>query len=194
MTRDEIKKLFPEATDEQVSALLSSHHNELNKLKDDNKSLKEKADKFDAAEREKLSQEEKLKALIDEANKAKSENQRLLNRTKAAAKLTAAGLSEEEYSPVLDGLGAAPAFVSDNEEQTIGFAEELIKLINTSREKAAAAAKQELLQTPAPVSGVSPLPVKNDLAEQFDKAAKANDMLSMIKAADGLTAARETKV
>ncbi len=188
MTRDEIKKLFPEATDEQVSALLSSHHSEMNKLKDDNKALKEKADKFDAAEQEKLSQEEKLKQLIDDANKAKAENQRLLNRTKAAAKLTAAGLSEEEYSTVLDG------FVSDNEEQTIGFAEALTKLIGTSREKAAAAAKQELLQTPAPVSGASPLPVKNDLAEQFDKAAKANDMLSMIKAADGLNAARETKV
>lgn len=60
MTRDEIRKLFPEATDEQVSTLLSSHHNELNKLKDDNKALKEKADKFDAAERDKLSQEESL--------------------------------------------------------------------------------------------------------------------------------------
>lgn len=150
--------------------------------KDDNKALKEKADKFDAAE------QEKLKQLIDEANKAKAENQRLLNRTKAAAKLAAAGLSEDEYSPVLD------RFVSDNEEQTIGFAEALTKLIGTSREKAAAAAKQELLQTPAPVSGASPLSVKNDLAEQFDKAAKSNDMLSMIKAADGLTAAQETKV
>lgn len=153
-----------------------------------NKALKEKADKFDEAEREKLSQEEKLNKLIEEANQAKAENQRLLNRTKAAAKLAAAGLSEEEYSSVLDG------FVSDNEEQTIGFAEALTKLIGTSREKAAAAVKQELLQTPPPVSGASPLPVKNDLAEQFDKAAKANDMLSMIKAADGLTAARETKV
>lgn len=186
MTRDEIKKLFPEATDEQVSALLSSHHSELNKLKDDNKSLKEKADKFDEAEREKLSQEEKLNKLIEEASKAKSENQRLLNRTKAAAKLTAAGLTEEEYSAVLDG------FVSDNEEQTIGFADALAKLIGASREKAAAAAKQELMQTPAPVSGTPP--AAPDLSEQFSAAAKVNDMLSMIKAADGMTAVQETKV
>lgn len=187
MTRDEIKKLFPEATDEQVSALLSSHHSELNKLKDDNKSLKEKADKFDEAEREKLSKEEKLNKLIEEANKAKSESQRLLNRTKAAAKLSATGLTEEEYSAVLDG------FVSDNKEQTIGFAEALTKLIGASREKAAAAAKQELLQTPAPVTGTTP-PAAPDLTEQFSAAAKANDMLSMIKAADGLTAVRETQV
>lgn len=89
--------------------MLSSHHNELNKLRDDNKALREKADKFDAAEREKLSQEEKLNALIEEANKAKAENLRLLNRTKAAAKLTSLGLSEEEYSPIPDG------FVSDRE-------------------------------------------------------------------------------
>ncbi len=45
MTRDEIRKLFPDAAEEQISALLSSHHSEMNKLKDDNKALKEKADK-----------------------------------------------------------------------------------------------------------------------------------------------------
>lgn len=186
MTRDEIKKLFPEATEEQVSALLNSHHADIDKLRETNKSLKEKADKFDEAEREKLSQEEKLNKLIEEASKAKSENQRLLNRTKAAAKLTAAGLTEEEYSAVLDG------FVSDNEEQTIGFADALAKLIGASREKAAAAAKQELMQTPAPVSGTPP--AAPHLSEQFSAAAKANDMLSMIKAADGMTAVQETKV
>ncbi len=83
-------------------------------------------------------------------------------------------------------------FVSDNEEQTIGFAEALTKLIGASREKAAAAAKQELMQTPAPVSGTPP--AAPDLSEQFSAAAKVNDMLSMIKAADGMTAVQETKV
>lgn len=136
MTRDEIKKMFPEATDEQISALLSSHHNELNKLKDDNKSLREKADKFDAAEREKLSQEEKLNKLIEEANKAKADNLRLLNRTKAAAKLAPLGFSED-YSPILDG------FVSDNEEITMNFADALVKMITSTSAKAAAAAKQK---------------------------------------------------
>lgn len=47
MTRDEIKKLFPEAADEQISALLNSHHADIDKLKETNKSLKEKADRFD---------------------------------------------------------------------------------------------------------------------------------------------------
>ncbi len=187
MTREEIRKLFPDASDEQISALLNSHHSEIAALKDEKKALKEKADKFDEAEREKLSQEEKLKALIEEANKAKAENQRLLNRTKAAAKLTAAGLTEEEYSAVLDG------FVTDDEERTLGFAEALTKLIGASREKAAAAAKQELLQTPAPAAGTAQ-PSAPDLSEQFSAAAKSNDMLSMIKAADGMTAARETMV
>lgn len=32
MTRDEIKKLFPEANDEQVSALPSSHHSVMNRI------------------------------------------------------------------------------------------------------------------------------------------------------------------
>jgi len=188
MTRDEIKKQFPEATDEQISALLSLHHNELNKLKDDNKALKEKADKFDKAEQEKLSKEEQLRHLLDEAKAAKAENLRLLNRTKAAAKLAAAGLSEEESAPILDG------FVSDNEEQTMGFAEALSKVIGATSERAAAKEKQSLLQTPPPVSGTTPTAPAPNFAEQFNNAAKANDMLSMIKAADGLTAAKETKV
>lgn len=188
MTRDEVKKLFPEATDEQISSLLSSHHNELNKLKDDNRTLKEKADKFDAAEREKLSKEEQLNKLLEDANKAKAENLRLLNRTKAAAKLAAAGLSEEESAPILDG------FVSDNEEQTIGFAEALAKVIGVTSERAAAKEKQSLLQTPAPARGSAPQNIQPNFAEQFANAAKANDMLSMIKAADGMTTTRETKV
>lgn len=192
MTRDEIKKLFPEATDEQISSLLSSHHNELNKLKDDNKSLREKADKFDAAEREKLSQEEKLNKLIEEANKAKADNLRLLNRTKAAAKLAPLGLSEEDYSPILDG------FVSDNEEQTLGFADALVKMITSTSAKAAAAAKQELMQTPPPAAGagVTPSNTADSLKEQFAAAQKSNDMLGMIKSMDAMTIAAQqgTKV
>lgn len=185
MTRDEIKKLFPEATDEQISSLLSSHHNELNKLKDDNKSLREKADKFDAAEREKLSQEEKLNKLIEEANKAKADNLRLLNRTKAAAKLAPLGLSEEDYSPILDG------FVSDNEEQTLGFADALVKMITSTSAKAAAAAKQELMQTPPPAAGTTPPNTADSLKEQLAAAQKSNDMLGMIKSMDAMTSAAQ---
>lgn len=183
MTRDEIKKLFPTATDEQISALLSSHHNELNKLKDANAALKEKADRFDAAERDKLSQEEKLNRLIEEANKAKADNLRLLNRTKAAAKLAPLGLSEEEYSPILDG------FVSDNEESTLSFADALVKMIASTSAKAAAAAKQELMQTPPPAGGTVPSTAADSLKEQFSNAQKSNDMLGMIKSMDAMTSA-----
>ncbi len=190
MTRDDIKKLFPEATDEQISSLLSSHHNELNRLKDDNKALKEKADKFDAAEREKLSQEEKLNKLIEEANKAKADNLRLLNRTKAAAKFAPLGLTEKDYSPILDG------FVSDNEEQTLNFADALVKMLTSTSAKAAAAAKQELMQTPPPAGGTVSSNTADSLKEQFANARKNNDMLGMIKSMDAMTSASEqgTKV
>lgn len=190
MTRDEIKKLFPDATDEQISSLLGSHHNELNKLKDDNKALKEKADKYDAAERDKLSQEEKLNKLIEEANKAKADNLRLLNRTKAAAKLAQAGLTEEEYGSILDG------FVSDNEETTLNFAEALVKVIASTTTKAAAAAKQELMQTPPPAAGATPPNTTETLKEQLAAAQQSNNMLDMIKIMDAqaTTAQQGTKV
>lgn len=190
MTRDEIKKLFPEAADEQISALLNSHHADIDKLKEINKSLKEKADRFDEAEREKLSQEENLNKLIEEANKAKAKNLRLLNRTKAAAKLTSLGISEEDYSPILDG------FVSDNEESTLNFADALVKMITSTSAKAAAAAKQDLLQTPAPATGTTPPNTADSIKEQFAAAQKSNDMLGMIKSMDAMTSAAQqgTKV
>lgn len=108
----------------------------------------------------------------------------MLNRTKAAAKLTSLGISEEDYSPILDG------FVSDNEESTLNFADALVKMITST------SAKQDLLQTPAPAAGTTPPNTADSIKEQYTAAQKSNDMLGMIKSMDAMTSAAQqgTKV
>jgi hypothetical protein len=170
MTREEIKQQFPEATEEQVSAILNAHHAEL-------KPFKEKAELYDAAEQEKLSAEEKLNKLLAEAESAKAENFRMLNRTKAMAKFAAAGISEEHYSSLLDGI------VSDDEEKTLAFADNIIKAINGASENAKAAAKQELMAVPPP-AGKAAEGTADDLRKALSQAEKSCNFVDMIKAND----------
>lgn len=47
MTREDLKKLFPEATDEQITKMLNMHNSELNIEKNKATALKDKADKAD---------------------------------------------------------------------------------------------------------------------------------------------------
>lgn len=192
MTREEVKGMFPDATEEQVSAILNSHHAEIAKVKknvsdDELNSLKEKAKLYDSAQAEKLSAEEKLAKAIEEAEKSKVENRKLLNRTKATLAFSQAGVKEEQFNDLLDGI------VSDNEEMTISLASNIIKAIQSTKETALAAAKEELMSsTPPPVSTPS---AGNDLTlqEKYAAAQKSGDILGMIRSADEIAAATVTK-
>jgi hypothetical protein len=133
MTKEEILKLIPNATPEQIVAIQNSVDTEVAVAKkgavseDELKDLREKAQKYDAAEAEKLTNEEKLQKLIDEAAKSKSENAKLLNRTKAVSELTKAGLTEDDYKDLIDGI------VSDDEEKTVNTAKSMAALISKKK-------------------------------------------------------------
>jgi hypothetical protein len=133
MTKEDILKLIPDATPEQIVAIQNSVDTEVAIAKkstvsaDELKDLREKAEKFDAAEAEKLSNEQKLQKMLDDAAKSKTENAKLLNRTKAIAELTAAGLTEDDYKDLIDGI------VSDNEENTVNMAKSLSALITKKK-------------------------------------------------------------
>ena len=45
MTREDLKAIFPEATDEQITNMLNKHHSELNEEKEKAKQFKADADK-----------------------------------------------------------------------------------------------------------------------------------------------------
>lgn len=182
MTREEVKKLMPEATDEQISAFLTAHHSEIDKktkgLNESLSALKEKAELYDKEQAAKLSEQEKYQKLISEAEAAKAESMRLLSRTKAEAKLLESGLSKEIYGGLLDII------VSDDEAKTLAATEALIKSFSANAATAAAAAKQEAMQTPPPVGGQAPNALQ--AAQEQLKNAANGSILDIIKAADNV--------
>jgi len=52
MTRQDVLKTFPTATEEQISAILASHHSELQQEKDKNKELKDASKELETAQKE----------------------------------------------------------------------------------------------------------------------------------------------
>ena len=190
MTREDVKKIFPDATDEQISAMLGSHHKDVESktkgLEDKLASYKEKADAYDKEQAEKLSAEEKLQALIQQAEATKLENQRILNRTKVIERFTAAGYKADTYENLLENL------VADDEESSLKIADNFISALNNIAAVASAAAKQEAMQTPTPAPGVDGATSPALSAQtQYDAACKGGSMLEIIQAADALAAANK---
>ena len=188
MTREDVKKIFPEATEEQISAMLGSHHKDVESktksVEDKLAGYKEKADAYDKEQADKLSAEEKLKALIEQAEATKLENQRILNRTKVIERFTSAGYKADTYESLLGNI------VVDDEEASLKSADSFISVLNSTAAAAGAAAKQEAMQTPPPAPGISAAtdPALN-AQTQYDTACKSGSMLEIIQAADALAAA-----
>lgn len=177
---------MPDITDEQISAVLAKHHEEVNArakaAEDKFSAYKDKADKYDQEQADKLSEQEKYQKLMEEAAQIKAENTRLLNRTKVQEKFVKAGIKEECYSPLLDSI------VSDDEGKSLAFADSLISSFSANAAAAAEAAKQAAMQTPAPNPGA----IGNTASaqEQYNKAAQNGSILDIIKAADAVHGAR----
>ena len=186
MTRQELKDLMPDITDEQISAVLAKHHEEINAkakaAEDKFSAYKDKADKYDKEQADKLSEQEKYQKLMEEAAQIKAENTRLLNRTKVQEKFVKAGIKEECYSPLLDSI------VTDDEGKSLAFADILISSFSANAAAAAEAAKQAAMQTPAPNPGA--IGNAASAQEQYNKAVQNGSILDIIKAADAVHSAR----
>lgn len=191
MTRDELRAIMPDITEEQISAILSKHHDEVSAkakaAEDKFSAFREKAEKYDKEQADKLSEQEKLQKELEKAQKLVAENSRLLNRTKVTAKFVEAGIKEESYSSLIDDI------VSDDESKSLQFADNLIKAFSANAAAAAEAAKQEAMQTPPPAPGGNVTPVLT-AQEQYDKAASGGSILDVIKAADALKAAKNGNI
>ena len=186
MTRQELKDLMPDITDEQISAILAKHHEEITAktkaAEDKFSAYKDKADKYDKEQADKISEQEKYQKLMEEAAQIKAENTRLLNRTKVQEKFVKAGIKEECYSPLLDSI------VSDDEGKSLAFAESLIASFSANAAAAAEAAKQAAMQTPAPNPGA--IGNAASAQEQYNKAVQNGSILDIIKAADAVHSAK----
>ena len=146
MTKEELLKIFPTATPEQIANMLNSIDTEVaiagkSKISDaDLQTLRDKAKKFDDAEAEKLSAEEKLKQALADAEKSKNDNLMILNRTKAVAELAKAGISESDYKDIIDGI------VTADEEKTVSLAKNMAALITKTKSDTEANLKDNRLK------------------------------------------------
>lgn len=170
MTRDDVKKIFPDATDEQITSFLNQSNSDVAKEKVKNQKLKEKADKSDALEKEleELKKQNMTEAEKQEAErqKEKEENEKRIsdletalaesNRKALTSDITSmfvnAGLPKETYA------GAIKAFSSMSEEDAMKEAETFVKGVSEANKAALETAKatwekETLDNTPNPGGG-----------------------------------------
>lgn len=117
---------------------------------------------------EKMTDEEKFEEVVKEANEMKNKYAREMAKLKASEIFVKAGLSEDEYSDLVENLA------SEDEEKTISMAEMMVKVLNAKKESTEKQVKEELLKnTPKPPKGE---PGGEDLSvgEQFAK--QANEL------------------
>lgn len=105
MTRSDVMKIFPNATEEQIQNLLNSHHNELSAEKEKNKNLSNSTNEELAkaqAELETLRKQAEennandLQTQIDKLNKANEEAQRTIKNMELKASLLSQGFGADD--------------------------------------------------------------------------------------------------
>ena len=191
MTREDVKKIFPDATDEQITSFLNQSNSDVAKEKAKAQKVKEQAEKADALEKE---LEELKKQNMSESEKAELERQKekatnekrisdLESALKAAQKdaltgkitsiFASAGMKGDAYA------GAIKAFSNMDAEDALKEAQAFvdgISEVNKSTLDAAKAAweKEALENTPNPGGGKSGgEPEKKSEASEYAKAYSA---------------------
>lgn len=186
MTREDIRKQFPDATDEQITALLNINGTDVNNAKKNNvdpkvlKKLQEDSAAYVKLQEAGLTDEEKIQKALQDAEDSKKEFDKKSNRLDAEKILVGAGLTEDDYKDLIDGI------VTEDAETTKTMATNLAGLITKQKDAAVQKTKEELMDgtnTPSGGSGENGGEEKSTaekLVEQFfDKpSGDKNDILS----------------
>lgn len=145
MTREQIKEQFPDATDEQITAILNINGTDITAAKKNNVDPKElkrlqgievEYKKLQDAD---LTDAEKIQKALKDAEASKMDYEKKSNKLDAEKILVAAGLTEEDYKDLIDGI------VSDDAEATKTMATNFATLIKNQKESAVQKAKEELM-------------------------------------------------
>ena len=191
MTREDVKKIFPDATDEQITSFLNQSNSDVAKEKAKNQKLKEDAEKAKALETE---LEELKKQNMSEAEKAELERQKekaanekrisdlesaLATSQKEAltGKITSifanAGMKGDAYAGAIKAFSNMDAEDALKEAQT--FVDGIFEVNKSTLDTAKAAWEKEALEkTPNPGGGKSGgEPKKKSEASEYAKAYSA---------------------
>lgn len=191
MTREDVKKIFPDATDEQITSFLNQSNSDVAKEKAKNQKLKEDAEKAKALETE---LEELKKQNMSEAERTELEHQKekatnekrisdLESALKAAQKdaltgkitsiFASAGMKGDAYAGAIKAFSNMDAEDALKEAQTFvdGISEANKSTLDTAK---AAWEKEALEKTPNPGGGKSGgEPEKKSEASEYAKAYSA---------------------
>lgn len=154
MTREDIKKQFPDATEEQITAILNINGTDIEAEKKKNvdpkvlKQLQADSEAYKKLQEAGLTDAEKLQKALDDATASKAEFAKKSNRLDVEKILVGAGLTEEDYKDLIDGL------VSEDAEASKALATNLASMLTKQKEAAVQKTKEELMDgTQTPGSG-----------------------------------------
>ena len=191
MTREDVKKIFPDATDEQITSFLNQSNSDVAKEKAKNQKLKEDAEKAKALETE---LEELKKQNMSEAERTELEHQKekatnekrisdLESALKAAQKdaltgkitsiFASAGMKGDAYAGAIKAFSNMDAEDALKEAQT--FVDGISEVNKTTLDAAKSAWEKEALEnTPNPGGGKpGGEPEKKSEASEYAKAYSA---------------------
>lgn len=145
MTREQIKEQFPDATEEQITAILNINGTDLAAAKKNNidpkvlKQLQDDSAAYKKLQEADLTDAEKIQKALDDAESAKKEFAKKSNRLDVEKILVAAGLTEADYKDFIDGL------VSEDAEASKTLATNLASMLGKQKEAAVQKTKEELM-------------------------------------------------
>lgn len=191
MTREDVKKIFPDATDEQITSFLNQSNSDVAKEKAKAQEVKEQAEKADALEKE--LEELKQQNMTDaekaelERQKEKAANEKRISDLESAlatsqrealtGKITSifasAGMKGDAYAGAIKAFSNMDAEDALKEAQTFvdGISEEKKSTLDTAK---AAWEKEALENTPNPGGGKpGGEPEKKSEASEYAKAYSA---------------------
>ena len=170
MTREQIKEQFPDATEAQITAILNINGADIETEKKKNvdpkelKQLREDSAAYKKLQEADLTDAEKIQKALDDAAASKAEFDRKSSRLDVEQILVAAGLKEEDYKDVIDGL------VTEDSEKSKALATSLVAMLVKQKEAAVQKTKEELMdgtRTPGNEGGVGDEGKEKTEAEKF---------------------------
>lgn len=170
MTREQIKEQFPDATEEQITAILNINGADLTEAKKKNvdpkvlKQLQEDSAAYKKLQDANLTDAEKIQQALADAEASKLDFAKKSNCLDVEKILVAAGLGEEDYKDLIDTL------VSDDAEKSKAAATAFATLVSKQKEAAVQKTKEEMMdgtQTPGGEEGGSGGNDKKTGAEKF---------------------------
>lgn len=113
MTRQDVLKVFPNSTEEQISAILASHHAELNQEKEKNKDFKDTSKELEEAQKELEELRKKAEsgapddwqAQLDKLTKANEDAQKTIKNMQLKNSLKEKGFSDEDADKFIKTMG-----------------------------------------------------------------------------------------